>query len=368
MTENLPTLHSIRVLELASVLAGPLAGAALAERGAQVTKVERPPFGDVTRSWKTLGESKDSKSSAYYASANGNKKVVWQDLKTSEGRDWLEEALKSHDVVIENFKAADLSHFGLEPEDVARRHPHLVHIRLIGFEGQPHRLAYDVVVQAETGFMHMNGQAEGPPMRMPVALMDVLASHQIRTAVLEGLLSRAQGSTGFFAEVSLEASGLSALVNQATNHLNAGTLPERNGGLHPNIAPYGDVLHCQNGFIVLAVGNDRQFKSLCMALGNEEWANDSRFSTNQLRVQNRNDLMHLLQSAANATEKQALMERLHDASVPAGLVKSMDEVFEDGTNGANALLTNEDGQVRPAAIAYRVRCYGVTNDEPKTTG
>jgi crotonobetainyl-CoA:carnitine CoA-transferase CaiB-like acyl-CoA transferase len=368
MTETASTLGSVRVLELASVLAGPLAGAALAERGAQVTKVERPPHGDVTRSWKTDGESKDTNSSAYYASANGNKEVVWKDLKSKEGRQWLEEALASHDVVIENFKTADLPSFGLQPEALAQRHPHLVHVRLIGFEGQPHRLAYDVVVQAETGFMHMNGNAGAPPMRMPVALMDVLASHQIRMAAMEGLLARSGGDTGFFAEVSLEASGLSALVNQATNHLNAGASPTRNGGLHPNIAPYGDVLQCMNGFVVLAVGNDRQFEALCNVLGNAKWAEDDRFATNQLRVLNRNVLMPLLQLAAGEFEKTDLMTQLTNNSVPAGLVKSMEEVFQPGTNGFNALTTNDDGQIRPKSIAYRSKCYGFRADEPETTG
>lgn len=367
MTNTVRTLGSVRVLELASVLAGPLAGAALAERGAQVTKVERPPLGDVTRSWKTNGESKDSITSAYYASANGNKKVVWQDLKTEEGQRWLQEALASHDVVIENFKTADLPSFGLEPKTLAQRHPHIVHVRLIGFEGQPQRLAYDVVVQAETGFMHMNGSKGAPPTRMPVALMDVLASHQIRMAALEGLLARSEGKTGFFAEVSLEASGLSALVNQATNHLNVGASPTRNGGLHPNIAPYGDVLNCRDGFVVLAVGNNRQFAALCRALGEFKWAEDDRFATNYLRVQNRNDLMPLLQSAAGEFEKADLMTRLTAAAVPAGLVKSMDEVFQAGTNASKALISNDDGQVRPKSIAYCVQCYESRDDEPKTT-
>ena len=366
MTPSETTLSSIRVLELASVLAGPLAGAALAERGAHVTKVERPPDGDVTRSWKTKNELSEGNSSAYYASANGNKSVVWKDLKTGEGRAWLEEAFAEHDVVIENFKAADLPGFGLEAEGLASRHPHLVHVRLIGFQGQPHRLAYDVVVQAETGFMHMNGSPTSPPLRMPVALMDVLASHQIRAAVLEGLLARTAGKRGFFAEVSLEASGVSALVNQATNYLNAGTSPHRNGGLHPNIAPYGDVLHCENGFVVLAVGNDRQFAALCSVLGSAEWAQNPRFATNQRRVQNREALMELLQGAAVNWQKQVLMEKLNSASVPAGMVKSLEEVFESDSTGARELVSNDDGQIRPRAVAYRVQCFGVTSDEPKT--
>lgn len=369
MSHPSPTLSNVRVLELASVLAGPLAGAALAERGAQVTKVERPPLGDVTRSWKTKKESPVKSSSAYYASANGNKLLEWQDLKTREGQDWLENALAEHDVIIENFKEADLAGFGLEPESLARRHPHLVHVRLIGFEGQPNRLAYDVVVQAETGYMHMNGAADGPPMRMPVALMDVLASHQIRTAVLEGLLARSTGQCGFFAEVSLESSGISALVNQASNLLNADVSPQRNGGLHPNIAPYGDVLKCADGHVVLAVGNDRQFISLCQALKHLEWAEDERFLSNQLRVKNRSVLMRLLQDSTKDRGKLEVMVALNESSVPAGLVKSMEEVFQHGTNAFKNLITNDDGQLRPAAIAYRVECFvQIRGDEPRTKG
>ena len=177
-------LESVRVLELASVLAGPLAGTALAERGAHVTKVERPPHGDVTRSWKTKHENAENASSAYYEGANGEKEVVWQDLETAAGQAWLEQSLASHDVLIENFKRSDLTKFNLEPEDLAARHPHLVRVRLVGFDDAPERLAYDVVVQAETGFMGMNGFEDRPPVRMPVALMDVLASHQIRMAAL----------------------------------------------------------------------------------------------------------------------------------------------------------------------------------------
>ncbi len=366
MNDNYRALESVRVLELASVLAGPLAGAALAERGAHVTKVERPPHGDVTRSWKTERESSNSKSSAYYASANGNKTLEWQDLKTAGGLNWLENALASHDVLIENFKATDLDGFGLEPEALALRYPHLIHVRLIGFEAEPNRLAYDVVVQAETGFMHMNGASDGPPMRMPVALMDVLASHQIRAAVLEGLLARSNGKIGFYAQVSLEASGISALVNQASNQLNTGSSPERNGGCHPNIAPYGDVLNCKNGHVVLAVGNNRQFKALCQALSCPEFAIDARFSTNQLRVQNRTPLINLLQNAVHNRCKKELMHCLNSAAVPAGLVKSMEEVFEPGTTGAKSLVTNDDGQIRPAAVAYHATCFGIKADEPRT--
>ncbi|MFZ8836847.1 MAG: CaiB/BaiF CoA transferase family protein [Flavobacteriales bacterium] len=351
------TLESIRVLELASVLAGPLAATALAEMGAHVTKVERPPSGDVTRSWKTAGESTHVETSSYYECANGNKSIAWKDLNSDEGRDWLEKQLADHDVLLDNFKSADLQKFNLDPEEVAKRHPHLIRVRLVGFCSEPDRLAYDVVVQAETGFMHMNGHKEQPPVRMPVALMDVLASHQIRSAVLEGLLGRAEGKTGFFAEVSLEASGITALVNQATNYLVAGNIPERNGGLHPNIAPYGEVLPCRDGHLVLAVGNDRQFKSLCAVLGKPKWAEDELYATNQQRVLNRARMMHQLEQASIEFFKEQLKEELQIAGVPSGVVRSIDEVFQSGSEANNWTTENASGARRPLAVAYRVKHF-----------
>lgn len=351
------TLESIKVLELASVLAGPLAATALAEMGAHVTKVERPTNGDVTRSWKTAGEPAHSKTSSYYECANGNKSIAWKDLNSDEGRDWLERQLAEHDVLIDNYKAADLEKFNLDPESVAQRHPHLIRVRLVGFRSEPDRLAYDVVVQAETGFMHMNGHSQQPPVRMPVALMDVLASHQIRSAVLEGLLGRTQGKTGFFAEVSLEASGITALVNQATNYLVVGNVPERNGGLHPNIAPYGEVLPCRDGHLVLAVGNDRQFQRLCSVLGNPKWAEDELYATNHQRVLNRGQMMHELEQASIDFFKEQLKEELQIAGVPAGVVRSMDEVFQSGSEANNWTTENASGARRPLALAYRVQHF-----------
>ncbi|MAI23522.1 MAG: carnitine dehydratase [Crocinitomicaceae bacterium] len=345
-------LESVRVLELASVLAGPLAGTALAERGARVTKVERPPSGDVTRSWKMAKENASDRSSAYYESANGDKEVVWKDLASDSGQAWLEEALASHDVLIENFKQADLTKFNLEPKAVAARHPHLIRVRLVGFNDAPERLAYDVVVQAETGFMGMNGFDDRPPVRMPVALMDVLASHQIRMATMEGLLAKADGRKGFFAEVSLEGSGISALVNQATNQLVNGQTPRRNGGQHPNIAPYGDVLNCVNGHVVLAVGNDRQFEGLCRVLKVPKLAMDERYRSNQLRVINREELVSELNEAAQEWSKTALEKALRDAGTPAGVVRTMDEVFEDSSHPWT--VKNLSGATRPRAVAYHV--------------
>lgn len=349
-------LDGLRVLELASVLAGPLAGTALAARGATVTKVERPPHGDVTRSWRTKSEATSRTESAYYASANAGKQIVWQDLATPEGQAWLAGALAEHDVVVQNFKAADLEKFGLQPEQIAARYPHLIHVRLVGFSSAPDRLAYDVVVQAETGFMYMNGEPGAPPLRMPVALMDVLASHQIRAAVLEGLLGRAQGLGGCYAEVSLEESGISALVNQATNWLINGQRPAAAGSLHPNIAPYGDLLKCSDGWMVLAVGSDRQFQELCAVLGHPEWAEETAFASNPDRLVHRTRLMELLNEAAGARTRAELDAAFLAVGVPAGVVRGVDEVFAAGSTGAAMLIEDAAGQ-RPSPVAYQIKRF-----------
>lgn len=334
MASSPDALAGIRVLELASVLAGPLAGTDLSARGASVTKVERPPHGDVTRSWRTATEppvtDPDGRlASAYWAAANAGKQIAWIDLATPEGKEWLEEALASHDVVVQNFKESDLAKFNLTPSALSTRHPHLVHVRLIGFRGQPDRLAYDVVVQAETGWMHMNGN---PPTRMPVALMDVLASHGIREAVLEGLFTRSRNPDGHgsYHEISLADCGVAALANQATNHLLGGLSPGPAGNEHPNIAPYGDLLPCRDGFVVLAVGSDRQFAGLCNVLKLPDLPNDNRYRHNSNRLAHRSELTTELQAAAGGWLKVDLELALRKAGVPAGVVRTIPEVFSNG--------------------------------------
>ena len=258
-------LKGIRVLDLSSVLAGPLAGTFLAECGADVTKVEAPG-GDVTRSWKLPGES-PGPSSSYYEAANHGKTVVSHNLKTTEGQAWLQDILAHTDVLLQNMKWGDLDTMGLLPDQLSNAFPQLVHVRLVGFEHRPDRLAYDVVVQAESGFMSMNGTPDGPATKMPVAMMDILASHQMRAAVMGGLFHRERTGRGGYAEVSLWGSGLTALANQGTQWLMHGTVPQRMGSTHPNIAPYGDMLTCRDGDVVLAVGSDAQFTSLVQRVG-----------------------------------------------------------------------------------------------------
>ena len=351
------------VIELSSVLAGPLAGSFFAEQGAEVIKIEHPIYGDVTRSWKTQSERTDSNTSAYYASANTGKRVLQIDLKSEEGKSWLEDKLSKADVLIQNFKEEDLEKFDLEPKAVAQKYPNLIHVRLVGFGSDPSRLAYDVVIQAETGYMHMNGQADGPPTRMPVALMDVLASEQIRSAAISGLYSRNNGYSGIYSEVSLEKSGLSALVNRATNYLMNGAEQSRLGSIHPNIAPYGEMIKIGNGReIVLAIGNDNQFCSLCKVLGCESLAEDARFISNIQRVKNRINLLEALQNAAvKFNDHEALLKRFTSEGVPAGVIRPLSEVFE--RESAKEQLIDEgvvDGRnsIKPSVVAYSTIVFG----------
>ena len=230
----------LKVVELASVLAGPLAGSFLAEGGATVLKVEHPELGDVTRTWRSEGEPTDDPNSAYFAAANTFKKVIKMDLASEDGRRWLEKELSTCDVLLQNFKESDLNKFNLNPEELAKKFPNIIHIRLVGFAESPERLAYDVVMQAETGFMHMNGTPENGGVKIPVAMIDILASHQMRSAVTTGLYARERGATGWYAQVSLELSGIAALVNQATNYLMNDSVPQPRGSIHPTSHPMGN--------------------------------------------------------------------------------------------------------------------------------
>lgn len=342
-------LQGLKVLDLSSVLAGPLTGSFLAECGAHVIKVEAPQ-GDVTQTWRAKGEAAEG-TSAYYASANTGKRVVSCDLKTKEGKAWLRCELEDADILLQNMKWRDLERMGLLPHQLKSDFPSLIHIRLVGHDMDASRLAYDVVIQAETGFMSMNGHPDRPPARMPVALMDVLASHQMRTAVLGGLYHRETKGRGWYAEVSLLGSGLTALANQGTNALINGLVPQRQGSLHPNIAPYGDLLQCANGWLVLAVGSDAQFEGLCKTLGVGHLATRSAFDNNASRVTHRDAMMIELHAAASTWSWQDLHQALHEARVPAGAVLNvMEALTQPGVESRYVVSEGGQKKLRTSAI------------------
>ena len=348
----------IRVLDLSTVLAGPSVATFFAELGATVIKVENPRTkGDVTRTWKLNSENTESDISAYFASVNYRKSYEWIDFSASASRPQLEDLIRSSDIIITNFKEGDDVKFMLTSPDVHAIQPKAIIASLKGFQSDPNRIAYDVVLQAECGFMFMNGTEESGPLKMPVALIDVIAAHQLKEGILCAMLRRAETGKGSTVRVTLEEAALSALANQASNYLMAGHIAQAAGSLHPNIAPYGETFRCSdNKRLVLAVGSDAQFNRLCEVVCLEKLIHDERFSMNQDRVANRRALADALQEAIAFHPRDYWMQRFIAGGIPAGAIRSMDEVME--TSAALQMIREETISMQPtrrmSSIAFRL--------------
>lgn len=323
-------LDHLIVLELASVLAGPSVGQFLAEQGARVIKVENPRTGgDVTRSWRLASEPPDGLS-AYFCSCNFGKESIALDLSTPGGRDVLLRLARVADVVIASHAHGQAGRLGADADRLRAANPRLVHASVSGYGPDDPRNGYDAVLQAETGFMAMNGDPDGPPTKMPVALVDVLAAHQLKEAILLALLERERTGAGSAVHVSLHDAAVSALANQATNWLVAGHDPGRMGSDHPNIVPYGRPMRTADGHdVVLAVGTDAQFRALCTLLGDAEAAEDARFRTNPDRVRHREAVYARLGPLVAAWCRDDLLAALREARIPSGAVLPVSEVLGD---------------------------------------
>jgi crotonobetainyl-CoA:carnitine CoA-transferase CaiB-like acyl-CoA transferase len=321
--------NQLKVLELASVLAGPSVGQFFAELGATVWKVEHGSAGgDVTRSWKSPIEQTDDRS-AYFCAVNWGKESISIDLHTEEGRERVYELVAQADIVIASYKPGDALKLKVDYDSLARINPRIIYGMITGYGEHNPRVGYDAVIQAEAGFMYMNGEPGGASLKMPVALIDVLAAHQLKQAILIALLRRQETGMGDCVEVSLVQAAVSSLVNQATNYLIGGSIPQKHGSEHPNIAPYGETMITKDGKeVILAIGNDVQFAKLCSLLGMPSLSIDVRFKTNTERVRNRHVLKEKLQEAFCTFTSVALLEDMHRAKIPAGLVQKMDEVFQ----------------------------------------
>jgi len=348
----------IRVLDLSTVLAGPSVATFFAELGATVIKVENPRTkGDVTRTWKLNSENTESDISAYFASVNYRKSYEWIDFSASASRPQLEDLIRASDILITNFKEGDDLKFKLTSPYVHAIQPKAIIASLKGFQSDPNRIAYDVVLQAECGFMFINGTEESGPLKMPVALIDVIAAHQLKEGILCALLRRAETGKGSTVRVTLEEAALSALANQASNYLMAGHIAQAAGSLHPNIAPYGETFRCSdNKRLVLAVGSDAQFNRLCEVVCLETLIHDERFSMNQDRVANRRALADALQEAIAFHPRDYWMQRFIAGGIPAGAIRSMDEVME--TSAALQMIREETISMQPtrrmSSIAFRL--------------
>jgi crotonobetainyl-CoA:carnitine CoA-transferase CaiB-like acyl-CoA transferase len=317
-------LKGLRVVEMASVLAGPAVGQFFAECGAEVIKIENPETGgDVTRSWKGAGETAGDRS-AYFCSVNWGKKSVMLDLRKDTHLQKLLEITRLADIAIVSYKPGDARRLRVDYDSLRAVKPDLIYGSVTGYGPDDKRVGYDAVIQAESGFMDLNGEPGRGPLKMPVALIDLMAAHQMKEGLLLALLHRDRTGKGCKVEVSLIDSAIASLANQATNYLVAGTTPRRQGSLHPNISPYGEVVTTRDGArILLAVGSDKQFSHLCRVLGHPAWAEDPRFTTNQSRVQNRSALGALLHGAFSKVEAETILSQLHDGSIPAGLIQTV---------------------------------------------
>ncbi|WP_428657424.1 CaiB/BaiF CoA transferase family protein [Runella sp.] len=333
--------NQLKVVELASVLAGPAVGMFFAELGAEVIKIEnKKTGGDMTRTWKLPSEDPASPYSAYYASVNWNKKTYLLDLEEAGGREQVCELLRDADIVITNYRTKVAQKLGVDYETLSKLNSRLIFAQLNAFDEHSERPAFDVVLQAEAGFLYMNGEADGPPVKMPVALIDVLAAHQLKEGILLALLHRMQTGEGSYVSTSLFESAVASLVNQATNWLMEGYIPQRMGTKHPNIAPYGDMYQCHNGkAVLLAVGTEKQFKHLCEILDLPGLLKDESFNTNVARVKNREALNKVLAEKIVHFEAVSLLEKLEKKGVPAASIRTMQEVFDLPT--AQAMVLEE---------------------------
>jgi crotonobetainyl-CoA:carnitine CoA-transferase CaiB-like acyl-CoA transferase len=327
--QNKEMFTGLRVLELASVLAGPSVGQFFAELGAEVIKVENPATGgDVTRSWKSAGEKTDDRS-AYFCSCNWGKKSVTLDLSMQGNLQRVHQLVRNSDLVVASYKPGDAEKLGVSYSQLKSINSKLIYGQITGYGSDDDRVGYDAVIQAESGFMDLNGDPAGPPTKMPVALIDVLAAHQLKEALLLALLHRERTGEGAFVEVSLIQAAVASLTNQATNWLVAGQLPKRQGSAHPNIAPYGDVFETKDGKrLLLAVGNDRQFTDLLDALRVAPEARAPHFATNQQRVQHRAELTVVLRQYLSQLSADDVIADLRARKIPAGLVQNVREALE----------------------------------------
>jgi formyl-CoA transferase len=330
-------LSHIRVLDLTRVLAGPWCAQTLADFGADVIKIERPGAGDDTRHWGPPylkdAHGADTAEAAYYLAANRNKRSVTVDIATPEGQQIVRELAAQSDVVLENYKVGQLKKYGLDYASLRAVKPDLVYCSVTGF-GQTgpyaHRAGYDFIVQGIGGFMSITGERDGVPGGGPqkagVAIADLATGLYSTIAVLAALAHRDRTGEGQYIDMALLDVQVALLANMNTNFLASGTPPVRWGNAHPNIVPY-QTFQTSDGWIIVAVGNDGQFRKFVEAGGRPELADDERFATNPARVRHRDTLVPILAEMVKTRSKTAWIDALEAAGVPCGPINDLAEVF-----------------------------------------
>ncbi len=338
-------LEGIRVIELARILAGPWAGQTLADLGADVIKVEAPE-GDDTRRWgPPFIDREGDRSAAYFHATNRGKRSITVDFRTAEGQETVRRLVAGADVLIENFKLEGLKKYGLDWDSLRKVNPRLVYCSITGF-GQTgpyaHRAGYDFIIQGMAGLMSVTGETDGQPQKVGVAVTDVFTGIYAATAILAALIQRGRTGEGQQIDMALMDVATATMANQALNYLATGKAPRKMGNAHPNLAPYA-VFDCADGWIILATGNDGQYRRLCAILGLADMAEAAEFLTNADRVTNREAMTDRITAATRKWAKADLLTACEAEGVPAGPINSLDEVFADPQVVARGMQLDFDG-------------------------
>ncbi len=333
-------LEDLLVIELASVLAGPSVGMFLAEQGARVIKVENlRSGGDLTRSWHLASESPQTDRPAYFCAANWGKESLALDLKKNIAKDILYPLIRKADVVVSSYIPGTAERLGVDASTLLQLNPQLICAEINGYGPAVSRAAFDAIIQAEAGFTYLNGEKGNGMCKMPVALMDILAGHQLKEGLLLALIKRLKTGEGSLVQISLIESALASLANQATNWLVAGHKPQPLGSEHPNIVPYGSIFYTADKLpVVPAIGNDRQFEALLALL---ELPADLRFTTNTERLKNKAALLELLQVRIGLWPRHELLAACEARQIPLGAVNEVHEAMQ--LEQAQPLILEEDG-------------------------
>lgn len=366
-------LTGIRVLDLSRILAGPWAGQCLADLGAEVIKVERPGVGDDTRTWgPPFFTDSAEPMSAYFMCANRGKRSITVDITKAEGQALIRRLAEQSDILIENYKVGGLKKYGLDFDSLTSVNPGLIYCSITGF-GQtgPYkdRPGYDLLIQALGGLMSITGEADdkpgGGPQRAGVAVTDLFTGLYSTVAILGALHHREKTGEGQHIDMSLLDTQVAVLANQGSNFLVSGTAPRRQGNSHPTIVPYQS-FKTKDGFMILAVGNDGQFKRFCEAAGMPALAQDDRYATNPKRVENRDTLVPIVASLVEGRTTDEWVDILEKSNVPGGPINTIDRVFDDAqvqARGTAMALPSSDGTLMPS-VACPIR-YSETEIEYK---
>ena len=338
-------LAGLKVVELARILAGPWAGQILADLGAEVIKVESPE-GDDTRKWgPPFIENGGEKTAAYFHGCNRGKKSVTVDFRTEEGIAAVHRLLADADVVIENFKVGGLARFGLDFENLHARYPRLIYCSITGF-GQtgPYasRAGYDYIVQGMSGLMSVTGEPSTQPQKVGVAVTDIYTGIYASTGILAALHQREKTGKGQLIDMALFDVALATMANQAMNFLASGKAPSRMGNAHPNIVPY-QVFDCSDGYIIIASGNDSQYRKLCAVLGQPDLGTDPKYATNADRLAHRDEIVGKLMALTVGWTKADLLAACEGEGIPAGPINDMGEAFADPQIVARGMRVDLNG-------------------------